>query len=68
MSRNELDHCISITNTALLKSAVKINKWLENFMPEVLLLCLTIPGRINFLRLECCGSLGGQCYRQAVRE
>jgi hypothetical protein len=48
---NELDQYLEIVNNVLIKSAVKINKWRENFMFEVLLLYLIIPGRINFLQL-----------------
>ena len=58
MNRNELDPYIAIINTALLKSVVKINKWREKFMLEVLLLYLIIPGRINFLRLGRYGRYG----------
>ena len=36
-------------NIVLLKSMVKINKWYEKFMLEVLLLYLIILERINFL-------------------
>ena len=36
-------------NIVLLKSMVKINKWHEKFMLEVLLLYLIILERINFL-------------------
>lgn len=64
MNRNELDQYIAIINTALLKSAVKINKWREKFMLEVLLLYLIIPGRINFLQLGRYGRFGEQRYRQ----
>lgn len=64
MNRNELDPYIAIINTALLKSVVKINKWREKFMLEVLLLYLIIPGRINFLRLGRYGRYGEQRYRQ----
>ena len=64
MNRNELDPYIAIINTALLKSVVKINKWREKFMLEVLLLYLIIPGRINFLQLGRYGRYGEQRYRQ----
>jgi len=37
MNRNELDPYITIINTTLLKSAVKIIKWREKFILEVLL-------------------------------
>lgn len=63
MNRNELDPYIAIINTALLKSVVKINKWREKFMLEVLLLYLIIPGRINFLQLGRYGRYGEQRYR-----
>jgi len=36
----------------------------ENFMLEVLLLYLIIPGRINFLQLGQYGHFGEQCYRK----
>lgn len=48
----------------LMKSAVKINKWREKFMLEVLFLYLIIPGRINFLQLGRYGHFGEQRYRQ----
>lgn len=64
MNRNELDQYIAIINTVLLKSVVKINKWREKFMLEVLLLYLIIPGRINFLQLGRYGRYGEQRYRQ----
>ena len=51
MNLNELDQYLELINSVLLKSAVKINKWREKFMLEVLLLHLIIPGRINFLQL-----------------
>lgn len=44
---NELDQYFEITHSVQLKSAVKINKWRENFMLEVLLLYMIIPGRIT---------------------
>ena len=47
-----------------MKSAVKINKWREKFMLEVLFLYLIIPGRINFLQLGRYGHFGEQRYRQ----
>lgn len=48
MKLNELDQYSEIIICLLNKSAVKINKWREKFMLEVLLLYLIIPGRINF--------------------
>lgn len=64
MNRNEFDPYIAIINTALLKSVVKINKWREKFMLEVLLLYQIIPKRINFLQLGCYGHYVKQRYRQ----
>ena len=61
MNLNELDQYLELINSLLIKSAVKINKWREKFMLEVLLLYLIIPGRINFLQL---GRFGEQRYRQ----
>ncbi len=63
MNRNELDQYIAIINTTLLKSVAKINKWREEFMLEVLLLYLIIPGRINFLQLGRYRRYGEQRYR-----
>lgn len=45
---NELAPYLEIINSVLLKSVIKINKWREKFMLEVLLLYLIIPGKINF--------------------
>ena len=64
MNQNELDQYLELINSVLLKSAVKINKWREKFMLEVLLLYLIIPGRINFLQLGRYGRFGEQRYRQ----
>lgn len=64
MNRNELDQIYCDINAALLKLTVKINKWREKFMLEVLLLYLIIPGRINFLQLGHYGCFGEQRYRQ----
>lgn len=64
MRGNELDPYLEIINSMLIKSAVKINKWREKFMLEVLLLYLIIPGRVNFLQLGRYGSHGEQRYRQ----
>ena len=64
MNLNELDQYLELVNSVLLKSAVKINKWREKFMLEVLLLYLIIPGRINFLQLGRYGRFGEQRYRQ----
>ena len=64
MNLNELDQYLELINSVLLKSAVKINKWREKFMLEVLLLHLIIPGRINFLQLGRYGRFGEQRYRQ----
>ena len=49
-----------------MKSAVKINKWREKFMLEVLFLYLIIPGRINFLQLGRYGHFDKQRYRQRL--
>lgn len=64
MNLNELDQYLELINSLLIKSAVKINKWREKFMLEVLLLYLIIPGRINFLQLGRYGRFGEQRYRQ----
>ncbi len=64
MNLNELDQYSDIIISLLSKSAVKINKWREKFMLEVLLLYLIIPGRINFLQLSRYGTHGEQRYRQ----
>lgn len=61
---NELNQYLKIINFVLIKSSVKINKWREKFMLEVLLLYLIIPGRINFLQLGRYGNFGEQRYRQ----
>lgn len=61
---NELDQYLEIINSLLIKSAVKINKWRENFMLEVLLLYLIIPGRVNFLQLGRYCHFREQRYRQ----
>lgn len=63
MSNTELDQYFEIIKTVLLNSAVKINKWREKFMLEVLLLYLIIPGRINFLQLGRYGAFSEQRYR-----
>ena len=63
MNRNELDQYFEIVTSMLIKSSVKINKWREKFILEVLLLYLIIPGRINFLQLGRYGSFGEQRYR-----
>jgi len=63
MNLNELDQYLELINSVLLKSAVKLNKWREKFMLEVLLLHLIIPGRINFLQLGRYGRFGEQRYR-----
>ena len=59
MNLNELDQYLELINSVLLKSAVKLNKWREKFMLEVLLLYLIIPGRINFLQPGRYGRFGG---------
>lgn len=64
MKKTELDQYFEIITNVLMKSAVKINKWRENFMLEVLLLYLIILGRINFLQLGRYGRFGEQRYRQ----
>ena len=52
MNLNELDQYLELINSVLLKSAVKLNKWREKFMLEVLLLYLIIPGGlISFNRV-----------------
>lgn len=64
MDLNELNQYSEIIIGLLSKSAVKINKWREKFMLEVLLLYLIIPGRINFLQLGRYGRFGEQRYRK----
>lgn len=64
MNLNELDQYLELINSVLLKSAVKINKWREKFMLEVLLLYLILPGRINFLQL---GRFWSGCAKMAKR-
>lgn len=66
MKRKELDPYFELIKAVLLNSAVKINKWREKFMPEVLLLYLIIPGRINSLQLGRYGRFGEQRYRQQL--
>lgn len=48
----------------LIKSAVKISKWRKNFILEVLLLYMIVPGRGNFIQLSRYGNVGEQRYRQ----
>lgn len=64
MNYTELDQYLEIIKVYLKESGAKINKWRENFMLEVLLLYLIIPGRINFLQLGRYGRFGEQRYRQ----
>lgn len=64
MSNTELDQYFEIIKTVLFNSAVKINKWREKFMLEVLLLYLIISGRIDFLQLGRYGNFSEQRYRQ----
>ncbi len=64
MNYTELDQYFEIIQACLIESGAKINKWLEKFMLEVLLLYLFIPGRINFLQLCRYGKYGEQRYRQ----
>lgn len=64
MNRNEFDQYLEIIKTVLLNSPVKINKWRENFMLEVILLYLIIPRKINFLQLRHYGCFGEHRYRQ----
>jgi hypothetical protein len=59
-----LDQYSFLIESLLMKSAVKINKSRKKFMMEVLLLFLTIPGRVNFLQLGRYGKRGEQHYRQ----
>lgn len=54
-------------NIVLLKSMVKINKWHEKFMLEVLLLYLIILERINFLQLKYYRSFREYPYKQLFR-
>lgn len=63
MNTSKLDYYLEIIKTVLLNSPVKINKWRENFMLEVILLYLIIPRRINFLQLRRYGCFGEQRYR-----
>ena len=64
MNYTELDQYLEIIKACLLELGAKINKWHKNFMLEVLLLYLIIPGRINFLQLGRYGKHGEQHYRQ----
>ena len=50
MNHTELDQYLEIIKSCLIESGMKINKWREKFMLEVLLLYLIIPGRVNFLQ------------------
>lgn len=68
MTGNELDQYSEIIISVLSKSAVKINKWRERFMLEVLLLYMIIPGRINFLQFGRYGRFGEQRYHQQFSE
>ena len=64
MNLTELDPYSELFTFVLKQSAIKINKWRNKFMLEVLLLYLIIPGRINFLQLGRYGRFGEQRYRQ----
>jgi hypothetical protein len=50
MNNSQVDLYISLIQDLLLESAVKINKWREKFMLEILPLYLIIPGRLNSLQ------------------
>ena len=63
MNHTELDQYLEIIKSCLIESGMKINKWREKFMLEVLLLYLIIPGRINFLQPGRYGRFGEQRYR-----
>lgn len=64
MKNTELDQYFDLIMSVFNKSVLKINKWREKFMLEVLLLYLIIPGRINFLQFGRYGRFGEQRYRQ----
>ena len=64
MKNTELDQNLDIIKATLMKSGVKITKWREKLMLEILLLYLIIHGRINSLQLVRYGKYGEQRYRQ----
>ena len=49
MNYTELDHYLEIINNVLLKSAVKINKWREKFMLEILFLYLIEVSQVLYI-------------------
>lgn len=55
---------LEIVSTALISAKLQINKCRRNFMLEIFLLYLSIPGRINFLQLGRYGRHGEQYYRR----
>jgi Transposase DDE domain. len=57
-----------IVLTALANAKIQINKSRRNFMIEIFLLYLSIPGRINFLQLGRYGCHGEQYYRREFEQ
>ncbi len=53
-----------IISSILDKSTIRLNKWRRDFIFEVFILFLLIPGRINFLQLGRYSSYGEQRFRQ----
>ena len=58
----------NIVLNALESAKLKINKCRKNFMLEIFMLYLTIPGRINFLQLGRYSSHGEQRFRRQFEE
>ena len=58
------DLYFEIVSTALTNAKLQINKCRRNFMLDIFLLYLSIPGRINFLQLGRYGRHGEQHYRR----
>ncbi|MGL5272065.1 MAG: transposase [Phocaeicola sp.] len=55
---------LSLISFTLDNSSIRLNKWRRDFILEVLMLFLSIPGRINFLQLGRYSSYGEQRFRQ----
>ena len=49
MNLNELDQYLELINSLLIKSAVKINKWREKFMLEILFLYLIEVSQVLYI-------------------
>ncbi|MGL5957623.1 MAG: hypothetical protein ACRCZZ_03360 [Phocaeicola sp.] len=56
--------CLYIISSILDKSCIRLNKWRRDFILEVFVLFLLIPGRINFLQFARYSSYGEQRFRQ----